>query len=645
MLIGRAANTASPTLVRAHSSDDLKTHLTHSLLEKYGTFDESAESEFILASDDVGTAPSNSATFSSTTLQHSGVDESDRLKTDGRYLYIAATHTPSIKIVEASSAAPLLSEVSLQTQHGAQLSGLYLRKDHQQLIALASGGHNNRQNASAWFSDTYWKSRKTEIFTLDISEPEAPTAISKLTLDGKLISSRRIGSILYLATRHTATLPDLIEYPENSTQARVNHSLISDLSLESLLPTYEINNEKQALFNAQDCLYAGKSHLNYSQHSVISLLAIDLNDAVPTPKGQCFVGDVETVYASADAIYLATTQYQYTNDVSEVIYKGSPSTQIHKFTLDGLHTDYAGSASIEGHLGWQQNQKALRMSEENGILRVLSYVGAQADSIESPARLHVLKQSANDMALDIIATLPNAKQPQPLGKKGEHIYASRFIGDRGYLVTFQNTDPLYILDLSDPSNPYILSALNIEGYSDLLHPVGENYLLGVGKEAIAQTPNEDDFTAPRGAWYQGVKLSLIDISDPSSPFEKQTIVLGKRGSETAASITHHALTTLRTGNTLQVNLPVSLHEEVVDNYGAAAHPVDHFGWTQEALYRFDIDINRGEISALKPIVAKMNDVPEDAAYYYDTGWQYDRSAIINGDAYYLKRDEIFTLAD
>ena len=640
-----SASIASSRLERVRSSDVFGKQFKASLVERYGSFDNNSYDGFILASEGNPNSSSPTASYSSTTLQESGVDESDRLKTDGKHLYISSIISPGIKIFKAESGnARLVGSLPIHTLAGNALSGLYLRSAKNQLTALAGNGGYGANGA--WFSADYADEKLTELFTVNISEPTAPELQNKLTLDGKLISSRRIGSIVYLATRHTAKIPSLVDFPEDRSEAANNRKLIDQTPLDDMLPKYQVNGEQRDMFNAENCFHTGQQGSNFRQQSVISLLAIDLDEAELTPRGQCFIGDAETVYASTDAIYLATTRHLYTDESSEVIYEGLPTTEIHKFALDGVQTDYRGSASIEGHLGWQQSQKPFRMSEESGILRVLSYVGETADSFDSPARLHILKENAADSALEIIATLPNERRTAPLGKKGEHIYATRFIGERGYLVTFRATDPLYILNLSDPTDPHIISALEIDGYSDFLMPVGEHFLLGIGKDAIAQTDDSVGFGGIRGAWDQGVKLSLIDISNPDAPFEKQKIILGKRGTNTPVSSTHHALTTLLKGDSLHVNIPVSLHETVLDNYGAPAdHPSNHFGWTQDALHRYKININSGVISELNPIIAKFDSIPEDAAYYFDTSWQHDRSVIVGEESYYLKRDKVFTSAD
>ena len=639
-----SAKVASSQLKRARSSNVLEKQFKASLIKSYGTFNPSSRSEFFLASTgNSGTRPL-ALTHSTTTLQEGAVDESDRLKTDGKHLFVSSIFSPGIKIFKADKSNPeLVGELPIQTSNdNALLSGLYLRTDNKQLIALAGDGSFGENGSSLWFSADYWDEKVTELFAIDVSSPTTPVLQNKLSLEGKLISSRRIGSTLYIATRHKAKITGLIDYPEDFADAAHNRKLIANSTLDDMLPKYQVNGEWRVIFNAEDCFYTGQTDAEHKQQSVISLLTVDLDEAELTPRGQCFVGDAETVYASADAIYLATTEYQYSDTHIDLVYEGSPTTEIHKFSLDGVRTDYVGSASVEGHLGWQPSQKSFRLSEDKGILRVLSYVGETTDSVNSPARLHVLQENVGDTSLDIIATLPNENRTAPLGKKGEQIYATRFIGERGYLVTFRATDPLYILDLSDPADPFIMSELEIDGYSDFLMPVGEHFLLGIGKDAIAQS-DEDGFSGFRGAWDQGVKLSLIDISDPYAPTEKQKIIIGKRGSETAVSSTHHSLTTLLQGDTLQINVPVSRHETAIENDGGTGqHPSDHFGWTQDALHRYQINIINGAISALSPVIAEFDNVPEDAKYYFDSGWRHDRSVIVGEDTYYLKHDEFFT---
>ncbi|RVU84338.1 hypothetical protein EOL70_12695 [Leucothrix sargassi] len=610
----------------------LETKIKYSLYAEYGKI---REVEYYLASVETAQAPS---TYTSTNVQESGVDELDRLKTDGEYLYASMVNDAGIKIFQANTAnAPLVSLLKINTLDETLLSGLYLLKETKKLIAVASRDHQQAHMWGNWLDPHFWSNRKTEIFTVDISVPSAPQKQVKLTLDGQLITSRRIADTLYVATRHTPFVDGLESHPQTESAVQRNKQLIDEALFKNFLPQYQINDEAgQALFAEHDCFATDDPSSSYEQISIISLLAIDLSNVTAKPTGQCFVGDTETLYASTQAIYLATTQYDHSSDDSGLGDDPKTSTQIHKFTLADGSLDYRSTGSVDGHLGWQQDLKPFRMSEHDDVLRVITYVGQEPDAYSSPARLYTLAENTDTQRLDVLAKLPNAKRPAPLGKVGEEIYATRFIGDRGYLVTFKITDPLYVLELSDPSDPYIASALEIDGYSDYLHPVGANYLLGIGKSAtLEDTTNTDNVGDGRGAWYQGVKLSLIDISDPTAPFEKQTIDIGQRGTETAASKTHHALSSLQNGDTLEVTIPVSVHDTVNEEYlPYVAEPWFSYQWTRNELQHLSINTNSGEITTRPALV----NTKAETDLYYNWAWSYDRSAIIGDSLYYLNED-------
>lgn len=631
-------NDGSLTIKRAGSNDELERYLKQSLIQNF-TQQVNTPTYYELASvvnNDSGAAESPTKTFSTTNTQESTVDESDRLKTDGEYLYTSAIHQAEIRIYKADEHATPVSAKQLKTLNEATLSGLYLRAESKQLAAISGDGAPIYPLWDMWFGPHYWQDRKTDVFTLDISDPATPVQQAKLRLDGQLINSRRIGSTLYLATRYTPSPDGLITSPSNEAELSNNKRIINNASLNDMLPTYQLNDgSAQAIFENGDCFISDYSQPKYEQSSIISLLAIDLDDATLTPRGQCFAGDAETIYASSEALYLATTHYSYENHEGVATYTGLPSTEIHKFSLQGTTPNYVGSGSVPGHLGWQQDLKPFRMSEHNDILRVITYTGNNASSQSSPAHLYTLEENTNEKTLDILGSLPNESRPDPLGKTGEHIYATRFMGDRAYLVTFRVTDPLYIVDLSDPADPFIASELEINGYSDYLHPVGDNYLLGIGKDAVAATNIGDG----RGAWYQGVKLSLIDVSNASAPFEKEQIILGKRGTETAVSQTHHALTSLLKGDALEVALPVSIHETPYDHQSSSENPSDTYAWTRNELYRLSVNTVSGDIETLPAIVAQ-NTTNEEEEPSYSWEWPYDRSAIIDDRIYYLHGDDI-----
>ena len=224
-----------------------------------------------------------------------------------------------------------------------------------------------------------------------------------------------------------------------------------------------------------------------------------------------------------------------------------------------------------------------------------------------------------------------------LGKPGEDIYATRYVGDRLYLVTFRLTDPLYAIDLSDRSAPRILGELEIPGYSDYLHPLPDGRLLGIGKAAIA-----DDSIDPwrgdsgRGAWYQGIKLSLFDVNDPTDIAELDTLTIGQRGTDSAALYDHHAFTYLPAdGERLaRIALPISLYDDPYDYSGA---PWDYYGWSHTGLYLFEISAEA--INRAGAVIAERR----EGDYYYDyyrSDDHYDRSVLGDNGIFYLHHGQL-----
>lgn len=645
----------SVNLKSATSTTDLETYLKSLMLDLYGQVRSPLPFPIVYATDATASTTAGSAqasnSFSTTTTQEVNVDEADRLKTDGNYLYTTANDTSNLRIFKTNQAtSELVQDLALDATNSSRLSGLYL---YNHKLAVLSDDQQRFGIWDRWFMPQYWQNQQSQVYLLDATTPAAVTKTTKLTLDGQVISSRRIGSTLYIATRHSPTLAGLKLYPTTEAEAAANRTLINQATLQDFLPHYQLEGgASNNLFQANDCFLTSYTNKKSYQASIISLVAIDMTSAAPIPQGKCFAGDAETVYASTEAVYLATTQYTYpvmpvmtaasgtasttsTSDNTAITYtEPSITTDIHKFALSNSTIEYRGSGRVQGHLGWYQDLKPFRLSEDNGVLRLFTSVGDTPTSSSSPAHLYTLEENSANQSLDIIGQLPNSTRPQALGKAGELIYATRFLGKRGYLVTFRVTDPLYVVDLSNPADPFIAGELKIDGYSDYLQPIGENWLLGIGKDAIADSSMGDG----RGAWYQGVKLSLIDVSNPSAPYEKQKIIIGKRGTETTVTQTHHALTTLQQGTNLKVALPISLHE--TPSAYSSSGPWAYYDWTQDELYRLSVDLNTGMLTTLSPVVSEKTTGNNNYSY----SWFNDRSVLIGDYVHYLHGDKVFSQA-
>jgi hypothetical protein len=200
------------------------------------------------------------------------------------------------------------------------------------------------------------------------------------------------------------------------------------------------------------------------------------------------------------------------------------------------------------------------------------------------------------------------------------------MGTRGYLVTYRLTDPLYVLDLTDPTDPKVAGELQVSGYSDYLFPLTDTLLLGVGKEALSDGTGGDG----RFAWYQGVKLSLIDVSQPAAVRETARSVIGKRGTDATVLHDHHGIAVQTVGSTVRVSLPVRLHESAPP-YGSGVVNT-YYGFTRNELQKFEIDLPAQRLDVKKPVPSTLpgeRDIGFDRSllwgeqlHYYQNGiWQ------------------------
>lgn len=631
--------------------------------------------------------------YSSTNLQESGVDEADLIKTDGRNLYIAVKspypyygfmegrgipvttgsesgssdgedtfyqkYANKIRVMELSDSPPAATELAvISLSDSSMVDSLYLLtgrgQDPSDLLAVIGTGGSGTP-MEYWFMPWNWRSGKTTLELFDVSDPAHPDGVTSLSIDGYLIASRRIGEIIYIVSRYTPYIEGYSLYPGTEKEKQDNAALLAGTSLSDLLPDIRINGkEKEDLVTPENCYLPPMPKDEVATPDIITITAIDL--ASPqTPRSSCIVGQAESVYVSPQSLYLATTRYRYvpmplsgsdttisaSNAVGMTVSYTSPEveTDLHKFSLDASQPVYSGSGVVSGHLGWEQDKKSFRMGEKDGYLRIVTSLGETWDD-SAQTMLTVLKESDNaeEERLVEVSRLPNDTHPEPIGKPGERLYAARFLGDRAYLVTFRVTDPLYVIDLKDPAAPNIAGELNISGYSDFLHPISENLLLGIGKDAIPDT-GSSGWGDGRGAWYQGLKLSLFDVQDPSEPVELDSMVIGKRGTDSDALMDHHAFAYIPPldGKPARLALPVRLHDTA--NEYLSEKPWDYYDWTHTALYLFDINV-QGESGIT--LSGKLIAEERSADNIYDYGYGNDRALILNDSTHFIHEGKVWS---
>jgi hypothetical protein len=230
----------------------------------------------------------------------------------------------------------------------------------------------------------------------------------------------------------------------------------------------------------------------------VTVLTLDPARGLDPVDRDVVLADADTVYASATGLYVATSPWTaVTAGVTASPAAGGGVTRLHRFDIaDPRVTRYAASGRVTGTLLGQWS-----MSEHEGVLRVAS---TREPGWGPGGR-------AGEASEALVTTLrPRGGALVPVGRlgglgRGERLVGVRFMGGTGYLVTFRQTDPLWVVDLSDPARPRVRGELTLPGYSAYLHPVGDGLLLGIGQDADA-----------RGRTL-GTKVSLFDVTDPGRP--------------------------------------------------------------------------------------------------------------------------------
>lgn len=540
---------------------------------------------------------------SQTTVQEQGVDEADSVKSDGRILYTVTREDgdPAVRVMELDPAVAATTEIARISAggEGPPLRELYLVKgdgaDRPDLLVGLSY-RDILGYYSVWTDSRRWAGETMAINVWNVDEPADPTLVSRIDLDGGLVESRRIGDSLYLVSRFMPELPEgLNPNPRDEDEVAANLALLEDVPLADLLPDFHVDgNAAGKLVNVADT-WLPPVLLDKERPDLVSITAIDLRAQAPSLEPTTMVGPTEAIYVSRDSLYLASMRNEYLTDLGNMVldYPDLTYTDIHKLDLKTEGANYRGSASVEGHLGYRQNRKPYRMGEYQSMLGVVTSSNSMWGTL-GEHRLTTLRETPetpNHRLLKEVVHLPNPDQPRTLGKPGEDLYATRFLDDRLYLVTFKKIDPLYVVDLTDPARPSIAGELELPGFSDFLHPAGEGYLVGVGLDTVPAEGLGDG----RFAWFQGVRLGLFDVSDPANPAEIDHIVVGRRGSGTPALSDPHAFSFLPRGNGLPARfaIPVKMHDAWPED-NVADSPSHYYPWVRTGLFMFNV-ITDGDV--------------------------------------------------
>lgn len=515
-----------------------------------------------LAAPDAG---AQEGAFSTTNIQEAGVDEGDVVKNDGTYLYILGQG--KLQIVRA---LPVADMAIVSTVVFPDLADGGNGQDVIEpfFFPSSTGSLYLRGNTVVALLDA---AGQTGVIIIDVADRGAPAIVSTTTIEGGLVSSRLIGPKLHLVVNVSPILP--FDATEQTVRQATLDELIPDLTRQ-LADGRSVSSDVVAW---QDFYHP----INPDGYGINAVVTMDVDEPRGVIRSTAVMANASTVYASTEALYLTNGDFDFFSGRSR------ERTEIYKFSLGGDGAKLSGVGAVPGRL-----LNRFSLGEHEGYLRVATTDGHVSRSGESEVSNNVYVLGETDGDLNIVGKVENIAP-------GEQIYAARFVGKRGFLVTFKKVDPLFTLDLSVPSSPVLVGRLKVPGYSEYIHILDENHLLTIGKDAI----DVGDF-----AWYQGVQLSVFDVTQFDDPTLVDSEVIGDRGTESEALHEPHAFNYFRPNGMLAV--PMAIAE------GAGPEPFDRGTPTFEGLTLFHVDAATGiEPAGRISTATVLNDY-----YGYGAGW-------------------------
>ncbi|MBI4238802.1 MAG: beta-propeller domain-containing protein [Deltaproteobacteria bacterium] len=476
-----------------------------------------------------GAGAASAFTFTDTNNQEAQVEEADTIKVRGEHAYLLTGTTLRVIRVWPFARFGAVQELALE----GQPRGMVATQDAMVVISSVP----KFPDAVVQPSSALSYHPIVKLTFIDIRNPAAPLIRREAYYEGTQLAMRRIGERVVFALNAALQLPrgdeDFNPYAVDcekrvAAERQARRAALAALTASDLLP-HVVSRRGAAVASIEtvSAFYRGGG----TGQNVLFVLNADLRSGVDADVAAAVVGYGANVYVSDRAVYIAEYQHGGWWDDADT----EETTPIHAFGVDAATPYYIGTATVDGHL---LNQFA--MSEYDGTLRVATTAG------------HVGRNSGSGSVSNVYTFDTQAMAPRGRVEglaNGEQIYAVRFIGPMGYVVTFKKIDPLFVLDLHDPAAPRVVGELKVPGFSTYLHAFDAARLIGLGKDA------DDQGTF---AWFQGVKLSLFDVAEPTAPRELQSLVIGGRGTDSPALTQHLAFTYDPTRHLLA--LPIDLYE-------------------------------------------------------------------------------------
>lgn len=534
---------------------------------------------------------------SDTNIQVAGVDESDSVKVaDDGYIY--QIHNNQIRVIKGFPIVELSETATIKfADENFYPTGIYVQNG--KLVVLGSTWKmlNTPQVqpvvsskmampiGGIWWGGYIPQTSQTRAFIFDMSDHANPKSVRDVAIDGDYLDSRRIGDELYFVAR---TYPRYYMMGSNVKNAFL-------MKTTEMLPT--IIDTKKGKTATRTMSVTDVSYLpDFVEPDYVVVASLNLQNPDKALTTKAYLGAGELVYSSLNNLYLSASKYNFDNSTADAIPQDIVSTQIYKFNIDKGAVNFAAVGQVPGTA-----LNRFSMDEHGDYFRIAT----------------TTQNWANGTNTSTNALFVLDKTMQPVGEledlaKGERIYSTRFMGNRCYIVTFKQVDPLFAIDLSVPEKPFVAGELKIPGYSEYLHPYDENHLIGFGHDATTYNYGYGDVSIPLG-----LKMALFDVSDMNSPKELYSVKIGDKGTNTP--LTYDAKALYWDAEKKLFGFPVDLHE--LPKGSDSANPSVYGNSVWQGAYIYEVTPEKGF-----NLKAKLSQIPADVSpvkYEYGSYWDFD----------------------
>lgn len=528
---------------------------------------------------DTSTALTEKNDYSKTNNQVEGVEEADIVKTDGEYIYYVTNE----KVVIANGVdLKIVAEIKYEEEQ-IQAQEIFINKN--KLIIIGQKYDQEAEtNTNKLICYENSLDEQTNIKTYNIEDKSQPKLEREIQIEGSYLDSRMIGENVYV-------LSNKYMYLDLLTKAK------EELNENDYKPKYldTVTSNEEKCIEYSDISYFPESEDN----TFLNIAGFNINNNEPA-NIETYLGAGTKVYASQNNLYVAKIKYEYKDEKLYGYYDNyNINTYIYKFKLEDSKVQYTNTGSVPGEV---LNQ--FSMDEKDGNFRIATTNTTNLKEETRTNNLYILNEN-----LKLIGSLENLA-------KGEKIYSVRFLENKAYMVTFVQTDPLFVIDLSEPTNPILLGELKIPGYSNYLHPYDENHIIGFGEN----TETKEDGRVVT----IGMKMALFDVTNPTSPKEMYSVDIGDKGTYSELLYNHKALLFSKEKNIIA--FPISISEE--ENY--------HSNTNFQGAIVYGLDLENG--FTLKGKIAHMQ--VEEGYKDYDYTKEVERIIYINNNLYTISKSLI-----